>query len=179
MEKEIYVVTSGEYSDYHIEGVFSTLETAIKYKDTFGGEEIEIYELDRCFNGNRNLYEVIMDIDTFNVERIDVVDEGYYRKEGIFRIQMELNRNIILYISSDKFDAVSKIASEKLMQIKALKDIKFPYMEEKVISYISPYNKMVLFHKYPTYDFKTGHILLFENEQLKDGVKATTKIIER
>lgn len=43
---EIYIVTSGEYSDYHIERVFQSKEKAEKYVQARGNvPEIEIYEL--------------------------------------------------------------------------------------------------------------------------------------
>jgi hypothetical protein len=42
----IYVVTDGEYSDYHIVGVYSTLENAERMKKETGSSDIEEYELD-------------------------------------------------------------------------------------------------------------------------------------
>jgi hypothetical protein len=57
MTKKIYVVTSGEYSDYSIEAVFSTKELAGEYVsygekiNLFGytGAEIEEFDLDISF----------------------------------------------------------------------------------------------------------------------------------
>lgn len=48
---KVYVVTSGEYSDYHIDGMFSTEELAQKFIDSFKRHEytemdIEEWELD-------------------------------------------------------------------------------------------------------------------------------------
>jgi hypothetical protein len=51
---KIYIVTSGEYSDYHIEAVFSTKELAESYIEDTTSEDnrfyddptIEIYEID-------------------------------------------------------------------------------------------------------------------------------------
>lgn len=57
---KVYIVTSGEYSDYQIEKVFSTLEKAEKYcavKNTINRDEfygcyyplyVEEYDLDTC-----------------------------------------------------------------------------------------------------------------------------------
>jgi len=43
---KIYVVTSGSYSDYHIEAVFSTEDLAEQYKSESGAEDIEEWVLD-------------------------------------------------------------------------------------------------------------------------------------
>jgi hypothetical protein len=42
---QVYIVTSGEYSDYSIDAVFSTPELAKEYTDRFGGE-IETWDVD-------------------------------------------------------------------------------------------------------------------------------------
>ena len=42
---KVWIVTSGEYSDYSIDGVFSTNELAAKYCEKWGGE-IETWNLD-------------------------------------------------------------------------------------------------------------------------------------
>ena len=48
--KKIYIVTSGEYSRYKIDGVFDCKEKADQFMKTFSGDEwdkprIEIFEL--------------------------------------------------------------------------------------------------------------------------------------
>ncbi len=45
---KIYVVTSGCYSDYGINGVFSTAEKAEAYRKLVGGDanDVEVYEVD-------------------------------------------------------------------------------------------------------------------------------------
>ena len=49
---EIFVVTSGEYSDYSINAVFSTKEKAEKYvvatTDEYSHYNIETYKIDEC-----------------------------------------------------------------------------------------------------------------------------------
>ena len=47
MEKKIYIVTSGEYSDYGIDAVFTTKEKAVEYVEQHGTNyNIEEYNLD-------------------------------------------------------------------------------------------------------------------------------------
>ena len=44
---DVYVVTEGEYEDYHIVAIFSTLEKAEAFTDRFNSEyDIESFELD-------------------------------------------------------------------------------------------------------------------------------------
>ena len=43
---KVYIVTSGEYSDYHIDAVFSCSEHAEEYKERGGGDCVEEFPLD-------------------------------------------------------------------------------------------------------------------------------------
>ena len=43
---KVYVVTSGEYSDYGIDSIFSNKEAAEKHCATWDGSNIEEYELE-------------------------------------------------------------------------------------------------------------------------------------
>lgn len=62
--KKIFVVTEGNYSDYHICGVFDTKEKAEKYVLCFGGdvEEYEINPHDEQLTNGYKSYRVYMDI---------------------------------------------------------------------------------------------------------------------
>lgn len=53
MSQKIFIVTEGEYSDYHIEAIFSTKEAAEEYRQTYcseygepGGGSVEEWEVD-------------------------------------------------------------------------------------------------------------------------------------
>lgn len=54
MSKNIYIVTSGEYSDYEIEKVFSKEEDAKIYASVHGGCRVEEYPLDDVVIKARN-----------------------------------------------------------------------------------------------------------------------------
>ena len=67
-KKKVYMVTSGEYSDYHVCGIFSTLEKAEQYaaaQDTGVGENswdrhyIEAVEVDDCEIECKTMYRAI------------------------------------------------------------------------------------------------------------------------
>lgn len=45
---KIYIVTSGSYSDYCIDAVFSTEEMAEKYKQNFNCDVVEEHDLNPC-----------------------------------------------------------------------------------------------------------------------------------
>jgi len=83
---KVYVVTSGEYSDYRIRGIFTTEEAANRYKESVGSDANDIgeWELD---TPNLKIgyvyYCVDMYLETgeaFNVCRVDPDDEDRVRK---------------------------------------------------------------------------------------------------
>lgn len=92
----IYVVTSGSYSDYGIEAMFSTKENADLYigdreRDGWDGVNVEEYELDAGMDVvRRGIKDYTVDMNRAG-EVIDevreswpsseVVDVGYYRDE--------------------------------------------------------------------------------------------------
>lgn len=49
---KVYVITAGDYSDYHIEAIFTDLEQATAFKDVFNkshsydSAKVEVYETD-------------------------------------------------------------------------------------------------------------------------------------
>jgi len=62
--KKIYLVSTGDYSEYRIEGVYSTKKKALEAKKRYGSmndiEEYVIDEMPDCPNG-LYLFEVVMD----------------------------------------------------------------------------------------------------------------------
>jgi hypothetical protein len=59
-QQKIYIVTSGEYSDYSIDGVFSTEENAQAYVNRRNADTtIEVYTIDKMVDyQNKTLYSV-------------------------------------------------------------------------------------------------------------------------
>ena len=63
--KKIYIVTSGEYSDFHIDKVFSTKKLAHKFIGN-GGEQfsIETWDVDKKSEGKiRQIFEIWIRLD--------------------------------------------------------------------------------------------------------------------
>ena len=73
----IYIVTSGEYSDYRIVGVFSTKEIAQLAIGAGHGDEIEEYEIDKYADYARRgigAYRVHIGIDNADIHTIRAID---------------------------------------------------------------------------------------------------------
>lgn len=189
MKNKVYIVTSGNYSDFRIEAVFSTEEKAKEYIDSFAIRQYEYdiyeYDIDEYFNNRIREYAVCIRYDDAYITRIEEKTWATFPNPS-----NSINGNIIgatkivnMVFSTDKIDAIKKIATERLMQIKALEQIKFPYLFRRVVlgSYptLSNISEDRRNKHYPIYDFNTGHIWLEEGQDLKTGIKATTKIIER
>lgn len=192
MGKNIYIVTSGWSSDYRVEAVFSTKENAEKYVSVFGEKDdsfsIDEWEVDEYFNNRIREYVVHISYDNAYVTRIQEKEWVSFSNPS-----NSINGNIIagtkiveMVFSTDKIDTIKKIATERLMQIKALEQIKFPYLFRKVV--LGAIHDWASFRPelgerrnkhFPVYDFNTGHILLQDGQDLKEGVKAETEIIER
>ena len=130
--KKVYLVSSGEYSDYGIKCVFSTKETALEYiklcheyGDTYVNEEPEEYELDPQFKDPigsykfKYFYYVQMDRDG-NVEQcnksssIDIMHPEK-TKERLYFTYDYLNKKPLLVgdLNANNSEHAIKIMGEK------------------------------------------------------------------
>lgn len=83
--KKIYLVTSGEYSDYGVDAVFTTRKKAQDYIDSLGDDsnsyyDIELYDLDPQSLMQREgvrIYGVKFNVATGFVYHVWVIDEKY------------------------------------------------------------------------------------------------------
>lgn len=166
---KVYIVTSGTYSDYGIEAIFSTEELAKEYIDIHGDYDdrsIETWDLDSADLTRKNQwYEVtIFDYDTTceviefgepfdSVRYGDCFGGSYYE----------------FCINADGAERAKKIASERLMQVKAQPYL-FPRLKEKCVAdsrlLHTPFFPTV--YHYPTYNFHTKEIILCDGKFLKD-----------
>ena len=142
---KLYLLTSGQYSDHHVEGVFSSLEKVEEYKlqhkRLFLNYEREIYknepdeELLEMYIHNFNdpieisvdeailpsgfqPYDVIMDTNGDNAEVCYSESYNYWYKE------FGLYKNILTFevLAKDKAHAI-KIANDRRIQLIANKQI--------------------------------------------------------
>lgn len=174
---KIFIVTSGEYSDYHIDAAFSTREKTEEYVDIYGPDYmIKEYEVDVPVCDKDGIWEVRFDMQSGAIDSINrlifetkedelLIDSVQY---GTYTSGREY---IELVLKSDSMSRVKKIASERLMQIKAFAGIKFPYLSKKIV-----FNKTFGCGEYPYYDYKTGRIILLGKDRcLAQGIEAATE----
>lgn len=121
MEKKIYIVTSGEYSDYRIERVFSTKEKANEFVQQHGTDYgIEEYVVDEeKVKKEEKIWKVEINIDNNSV--IESIPHNFSRREeGTCEYHEYMCNDVVdLYVKADSMDKAIKIAKERYFAIKA------------------------------------------------------------
>lgn len=169
---KIYIVSSGSYSDYYIEAVFSTREKAKEYIDHNGlGFEIEEHEMDEPFDKGVKLWEVVLDWNKFDVIRCTKHEQAL---PYVGYVQYRNRESLKILVRADTVQRAVKAASEKLRQVKALADVKYPFLKKRIVSH-SPMDRM---NDYPMYNYQTGAIILYPTWKLLPGVEAPTEVRE-
>lgn len=165
---KVYIVTQGDYSEYHIERVFSTRDKAQEYLDHIGNNDcdIEEYNIDEETPRGVFAYRVeisdndkpatvsLMAFTTYPNCRKDAFGIG----QGMFATYTWFN------IEAKDAPQAIKIASERLMQIKAMPYL-FPRLKEECVctKYLSGY----VMRNMPVYNYITKEILLDDNQYLE------------
>ena len=126
---KIYIVTSGCYSDYHIEAVFTTQDKANDYVQQNGTDyNIEEYELDKEVFKVEKLWRVefTLNKDYGYDKRSSVAasalsnDTSYKYYEDTCGISQYTTWYVVsFYVSADSMDRAIKIASERFAAIKS------------------------------------------------------------
>ncbi len=160
-KQKIYIVTSGEYSDYTIERVFSTKAKALEYLDTQDDEyTLEEFDLDEPIERKTETYCISFRLDKKKVHSVSL--RGTKGKAGLINIAPRyFNKLSVLdiYVESDSRKRALKIASERYGAIIAGEQTMYPYLR---VGTIRHYGQAV-----PAYfDFKTGELVLLKNQQL-------------
>lgn len=129
---KVYIVTQGDYSEYHIERVFSTREKAQEYLDHIGyawNAEIEEYDIDEETPRGVFLYKVTIQDDDGNaeVELIESDDRFSNCRKDVFGRNFMFRKGWWFNIEAKDAKHAIKIASERLMQLKAL-----PYLLPRI-----------------------------------------------
>ena len=166
MEK-IYIVTSGEYSDYQINAVFSTGEKAKEYVDAHGSDyHVEEYPVDAEVKKNESIWLVSIDWKTGEALSANPVNYDSYYTDKVDNVQYKdtgFDKYLDIFLESDSMERAKKVASERFMQVKALQSVKFPLlMKECVIQRVFSVN----YRGYPFYEYNTGKIVLYGNNKM-------------
>ena len=121
MEKKIYIVTSGCYSDYTIERVFSTKEKANEFIQQHGTDyRIEEYVVDEeKVKKEEKIWDVEIDIDDNSV--IQSIPRNFLcREEGTCEYHEYFWNDVVdLCVKADSMDKAIKIAKERYFAIKS------------------------------------------------------------
>lgn len=125
MKNKIYIVTSGEYSDYEIGAVFTTKEKAVEYVEQNGTRyNIEEYNLDEEVEKKTQLWSIefcvedgkLCEASPTSYDRNKVIDTCFifdtfgYRKEIPY---------IRFYVDADAMDRAVNIARERFASVKS------------------------------------------------------------
>lgn len=154
-EMKIYVVTSGEYSDYSIDAVFTDKAMAEKYADegdAFYGcdRRIEEFNANECGFRTEGVWREVFVPATGNDEDIKVnsKDYSYDTVEAVFQSDKKVcgYKFTVKAISKSKAKA---IALERYHAMLAVKETHFPYLDCPVES---TYNYRGIVHGY--FDYK-------------------------
>lgn len=142
---KIYIVTAGDYSDYHIVTVFSSRELAEKFCTKFGDPdyeyEIEEYELDsfrQQLNNGLNCFNVSMCADG---SLLDDVDKDYNEEVILsgktnYRIYKWDQERLMLHITcmAENRQHAIKIANEIRTQLIATNNFVLGYNNKTVLN---------------------------------------------
>jgi hypothetical protein len=153
---KIYIVTSGEYSDYCIQAVFSTREKAEEYIQQHGTDyRIEPCGVDEEIVKKNRVWRVSLNFKTFKLKSCTLgwSEDGYLSKEKDtfqYLVGWDREKYIEQYIEADCMDRAIKIANERIAQIKANQDMLYARAFAQIES---PYCGRP---KYPLVRYRTG-----------------------
>lgn len=133
--KTAYVVTSGEYSDYHIDGVFSDNEKAVFFADKDNGRSVEEYDIDdEQMLRKENWYEVKIYVgESLEPKDVTVRALSYYARNNIFDAVMfsktqEDSRYFSFYLVAINRGKAKAIALERFHALLAVETSHFPML---------------------------------------------------
>ena len=155
MEKKIYIVTSGDYSEYNINAVFTTKEKANEYIQQHGTEyRVEEYNLDEEVDKEVKLWRIdisLKDNSLIEVSALAYRDKDYQDKRRDTCSVYETFRNgncMKFFVDADSMDKAIKIVSERFAAIKANEYI--------WLRLTRPYDIGMYGREYETFNVKTN-----------------------
>lgn len=160
-EGKIFIVTSGDYSDYRIERVFSTRKKALEYLDTKDNDyQLEVYDIDEPIERTKQVYQICFSLDKKKVYDVGIREGKYadlihvHQWNGMSKMNM-----ISIFVESDSRKRALKVASERYGAIIANEQTMYPYLRVPVINHY--------FTREPAYyNFHTSELVLLKGQQL-------------
>ena len=133
--KTAYVVTSGEYSDYHIDGVFSDKEKAVFFADKDNDRSVEEYDIDdEQMLRQEDWYKVEIYVgESFESKDVSVRKLSYNSENKPFDAVMfsktqEDSRYYSFYLAAVNRDKAKAIALERFHALLAVESSHFPML---------------------------------------------------
>ena len=174
-KKIIYLVTSGCYSDYMVERVFSTRELAETYVDAecvSRGAEIEEYPLDEPVKRRMSLRRIRIRMKDKYTKVADP-NELRSRVDTFTFVDGESGDSYIDFvIESDSSERAIKIASERFGAVIANEQVCYPFLRTRIVE---QYRQT----RYPHYNFNNGNIVLFDDQHLAQTMPEWVKTEHR
>lgn len=160
-ENKVFVVTSGEYSDYTIDRVFSTRKKALEYLDTKDDSyTLEVFDLDEPIERKTQIYEISFELDKKRVWNVSIEPDKRYKDMIHIGGRYFNNRKTLdIYVESDSRKRALKIASERYGAIIAGEQTMYPYLRVGVIRHCT--GMLPAF-----FDFNTGELVMFDSQEL-------------
>lgn len=156
-EGKIFVVTSGSYSDYRVERVFSTRKKALEFLDTKDDKyTLEVFDLDEPIERKTHIYEISFKLEKKKVVRVSAYESEYRCKD---LIHVGATRTLDIFVESDSRRRALKIASERYGAVIAGEQTMYPYLR---VGVLKDYYRM----RTAFFDFHTGELVLHSGEQL-------------
>ena len=163
-ENKVFVITSGQYSDYHIDRVFSTRRQANDYLDTKDDSyRLEVYDMDEPYESKTKLYCITFRFDCKKV--MDVSICCVKQKKDLIHVRRTIYGESVLdiFIESDSRKRALKVASERYGAIIAGEQTMYPYLRVGLIPTYRTKTESAYF------DFNTGELVLLGDQvQPKD-----------
>ena len=126
--KKMFALTAGDYSDYHIVGLFSSKEALFKEAGTDdekvinnSGMRIEEYELDKPLSLNKITTSILMEKDgSVTQARTYIPNDWDTAKDFGFQTGQPLRTCWYFHIETEYQDRAIKVANERRTQLIAL-----------------------------------------------------------
>lgn len=173
---KVFIVTSGCYSDYQIEAVFSTEEMANEYIDSQRYPEeyrIEEFGIDEEITREEKIYVVGVDLSTREttidlpfVIRNEMDNEEYVDCFSVYGEEEQTIQRVtrvrficVFAIKSNSAKKAQKSAQDRLVQILAMEDVCYPLMRSKCVINVNDKS-----YRFPIYNIHTKELVLRAGE---------------
>lgn len=176
---KVFIVTSGCYSDYQIEAVFSTKEIAEEYIDSQRYPQefrIEGFGVDEEITREEKIYVVGIDLSTrettmdLSFEVHNEMDKSEYidcfsiyeteDRGGLeYYVKSNLKLMCVFTIKSKSAKVAQKSAQDRLVQILAMEDVCYSLMRTKCVINVNDKT-----FRFPMYNIHTKELVLRPGE---------------